>query len=287
MASGADDSGDDMVVGRTNKSEERTLLLAANGENAPDGYGEDFVLYVGTESDAVLVSIPRGVDAIHAKGTVELPTGGQIGTIPAGNGIISQGLNGVVGYVHAMARDRTLENSIGAGLLGVGSSVSAGVFGVGQNGVVGYEQATARDLVFEASQKAGVLGRGDTGVSGDGANGPGVFGRGLPGVHGVSDLGPGVLADGETGIVANGKSSVGVHGTSKSAQAALLETRDTAQLLMVPLKIPNPSSIKKSTAGELLTTIWADKEQRDLEITSLWFCKVGGNPTEANWIKLA
>ena len=287
MASGADDSGDDMVVGRTNKSEERTLLLATNGENAPDGYGEDFVLYVGTDTDAVLVSIPRGVDAIHAKGTVELPTGGHIGTIPAGNGIISQGLNGVVGYVHAMARDRTLENSIGAGLLGVGSSVSAGVFGVGQNGVVGYEQATARDLVFEASQKAGVLGRGDTGVSGDGANGPGVFGRGLPGVHGVSSGGPGVLADGDTGVVANGKSGVGVHGTSKSAQAAILETRDTAQLLIVPLRIPDPSTIKKSTAGELLTTIWADEKERNIDITSLWFCKVGGNPTKANWLKLA
>lgn len=287
MASGADDSGDDMVVGRTNKSEERTLLLATNGENAPDGYEEDFVLHVGTDNDMVLVSTPRGVDAIHAKGTVAFPTGGQIGTIPAGNGIISQGLNGVVGYVHAMARDRNLENSIGAGLLGVGDGVSAGVFGVGQNGIVGYEQATARDLAFEASQKAGVLGRGETGVSGDGANGPGVFGRGLPGVHGVSGRGPGVLADGDTGIVANGKSGVGMHGTSKSAQAALLETRDTAQLLMVPLRIPDPSLIKKSTEGELLTTIWADEKERNIDITSLWFCKVGGDPTQANWLKLA
>src|SRR5439155_5097721 len=117
--------------------------------------------------------------AIHAKGTVSF-RGGAIGTIPAGNGIISQGINGVVGYVHAMSRDKNLENSVGAGLLGLGGGTSPGVFGSGQNGIVGYEQTTARDLAFEMAQKAGVLGRGETGVSGDGANGPGVFGRGFP-----------------------------------------------------------------------------------------------------------
>ena len=198
---GADESGDDLTVGRTNKSEERTILLGTNGENAPNGYADDFVLSVSSENDALLTSMPgRGVDAIHAKGTVPLPTGGAMGTIPAGNGIISQGINGVVGYIHAMARNRTLENSVGAGLLGVGGGTFPGVFGTGQNGVVGYEQATSRDLAFEGAQKAGVLGRGEIGVSGDGVNGPGVFGRGLPGVRGESSGGPGVLAEGQTGV---------------------------------------------------------------------------------------
>jgi hypothetical protein len=204
MASGADESGDDMVVGRTNVSEERTLLLASNGDNAPDGYGEDFVLNVSTVDDKVLVSSSHGVDGIHAKGTVAFPTGGAIGTIPAGNGIIAQGMNGAVGYVHEVARDKPLEDSVGAGVLGVGGVGAAGVFGTGQNGVVGYEQATPRDLAFEGAQRAGVLGRGETGVSGDGANGPGVFGRGLPGVHGLSHGGPGVLGDGQTGVIASG-----------------------------------------------------------------------------------
>jgi hypothetical protein len=287
MASGADESGEDMTVGRTNKSEERTLLLAINGENAPNGYEEDFVLNVSTDNDMVLVSTPRGVDAIHAKGTVSFPTGGQIGTIPAGNGIISQGINGVVGYVHAMARDRNLENSVGAGLLGVGSGTSVGVFGTGQNGIVGYEQATVRDLAFEVAQKAGVLGRGETGVSGDGANGPGVFGRGLPGVFGQSSGGPGVLAEGQTGVVATGNDGPGVLATSTAEQAAVLQSRRMAQLWLVPLRIKDPTSLKRSTAGELLTTVWADDKQRGLEITSLWFCKIGGDPTQANWVKLA
>ncbi len=287
MASGADESGDDMVVGRTNTSEDRTLLLAVNGENAPDGYGEDFVLNVSTDGDKVLVSTPRGVDGIHAKGTVSFPTGGAIGTIPAGNGVIAQGLNGAVGYVHQSARDRTLENSVGAGLLGVGGAEAAGVFGTGANGVVGYEEATPRDLAFEAAQGAGVLGRGETGVSGDGANGAGVFGRGIPGVQGQSGGGPGVLAAGQTGVVAAGTDGPGVLASSSTEQAAVLESARMAQLRLVPLRIENPLSLPRSNAGELLATVWADPKERGTEITSLWFCRIGGDPTLANWVKLA
>ncbi|MGO4689853.1 hypothetical protein [Glaciibacter sp. 2TAF33] len=287
MASGADESGDDMVVGRTNVSEERTLLLASNGDNAPDGYGEDFVLNVSTKDDKVLVSSSHGVDAIHAKGTVAFPTGGAIGTIPAGNGVIAQGINGAVGYVHEVARDKNLENSVGAGVLGVGGAGAAGVFGTGQNGVVGYEQATPRDVAFETAQRAGVLGRGETGVSGDGANGPGVFGRGLPGVQGLSAGGPGLLGEGQTGVIATGNDGPGVIASSPAEQGAVLESKRMAQLWLVPLRIQSPLDLPRSNAGELLTTIWADKEQRGKEITSLWFCTVGGDPTQANWVKLA
>jgi hypothetical protein len=283
---GADESGDDLTVGRTNKSEERTILIATNGENAPNGYADDFVLSVSTENDGVLTSTPgRGVDAIHAKGTLPLPTGGAMGTIPAGNGIIAQGNNGVVGYIHAMTRNRLLENSVGAAVLGVGGGTFPGVFGTGQNGVVGYEQATPRDLAFEGTQRAGVLGRGETGVSGDGANGPGVFGRGLPGVQGESSGGPGVLAEGETGVFARGKKGAGVHATSEEEHAAILESRKRPQLWLIPLRIKDPTSLPSSNAGELLATVWPD--ERGVEITSLWFCKVGGDPTQANWEKLA
>ena len=283
---GADESGEDMTVGRTNKSEERTLLIAINGENAPNGYADDFVLSVSIQNDAVLTSTPgRGVDAIHAKGTLPLPTGGAMGTIPAGNGIIAQGINGVAGYVHATSRNRPLENSVAAGLLGVGSGTSPGVFGIGQNGIVGYEQTTTRNLAFEAAQKAGVLGRGETGVSGDGANGPGVFGRGLPGVQGQSSGGPGVLAEGQTGVHATGDKGAGVHATSAEEQAAILQSTRKAQLWLIPLRMKDPTALATSTAGELLSTVWPD--ERGKEITSLWFCTIGGNPAEANWAKLA
>ena len=289
---GADEAGEDMTVGRTNKSEERTLLVATR---APNGYADDFVLSVSIENDAVLTSTPgRGVDAIHAKGTLPLPTGSTtMGTIPPGNGIIAQGNNGVVGYIHATTRNRTLENSVVAGVVGIAGGASAiggvgpspGVFGIGRNGVVGIEQATTRDLAFEAAQKAGVLGRGETGVSGDGANGPGVFGRGLPGVQGQSSGGPGVLAEGQTGVHATGNKGAGVQATSTEEQAAILQSTRMAQLWLIPLRIKDPTALAKSTAGELLSTVWPD--ERGTEITSLWFCTRGGTPTEASWKKLA
>jgi len=287
MGSGADESGEDLTVGRTNKSEERTLLVAINGENAPDGYADDFVLNVSIAGDMVLPTTARGVDAIHAKGTVAFPTGGMIGTIPAGNGIIAQGLNGAVGYVHAATRNQPLENSVGAGVLGVGGGLSAGVFGFGRNGVVGYEQSTPRDLAFEGAQKAGVVGRGEIGVSGDGANGPGIFGRGLPGIQGESAGGPGVLADGQTGVFTTGRDGAGIHAVSDGEQAAILQSKKKAQAWLIPLPIKDPLSLPRSTAGELLATIFRDDEQRGKEIASLWFCKVGGDPSEANWVKLA
>lgn len=292
---GADEAGEDMTVGRTNKSEERTILVATGA--APNGYADDFVLSVSIENDAVLTSTPgRGIDAVHAKGTLPFTTGSTgMGTIPPGNGIIAQGSNGVVGYVHAVTRNRILENSVIAGVVGIAGgaspppttipSPSPGVFGIGRNGVVGIEQTTTRDLAFEAAQRAGVLGRGETGVSGDGANGPGVFGRGVPGVQGESPGGPGVLAEGQTGVFATGNKGAGVHARSTEEQAAILESSKMAQLWLIPLRIKDPTSLQSSKPGELVATIWPD--ERGTDITSLWFCTSGGTPTEANWKKLA
>ena len=53
---GADEAGEDMTVGRTNKSEERTILVATG--DAPNGYADDFVLSVSIQNDAVLTSTP-------------------------------------------------------------------------------------------------------------------------------------------------------------------------------------------------------------------------------------
>ncbi|WP_438295466.1 hypothetical protein [Streptomyces sp. HUAS TT7] len=59
-------------VGRTNKSEERTILVAKDG--AEGGYG-DYVLRVAIENDKVLRFVPQVVDAIQATRTVAEPTG--------------------------------------------------------------------------------------------------------------------------------------------------------------------------------------------------------------------
>ncbi len=285
--SGASDANDDMVVGRINNSEDRTLLIATNGGDYENG----FILSVSATDDSLLVANPNGVDGIHAKGTKLLPTGGQ--TIRPGNGILGQGLNGIVGYVHAAARDHGVENGAGAGVLGIGAATTMGVFGTGTNGIVGYEQTTPRDLAFEAQEMAGVLGRGQIGVSGDGVNGPGVHGRGLPGVQGDSSAGPGVLGQGVTGVVGEGNGGAGVQASSDTEQAAILESRRKAQVWLVPLRIKDPTALQRSEAGEIVATIeklaWPDvpRDVPAIEIASLWFCKVGGSPAEANWIKLA
>ena len=93
-----------------------------------------------------------------------------------------------------------------------------------------------------------------------------------------------MLADGQTGVFATGKDGAGVHALSRTEQAAILQSSKMAQLWLIPLPIKDPTSLPRSTAGELLATVWPDEEHR---LTSLWFCKVGGNPTQANWVKLA
>ena len=287
--SGASGSGDDMVVGFRNESGDSTSLIAINEDG--DVYGADYVLNVSTSLLAI-----KGIDAIHAEGK------------HGGHGVISKGFNGVVGYVDTVARDGSLEDSVGAGLLGAGGGASPGVFGSGQNGIVGYEKATPRDVAFEGTQKAGVLGRGETGVSGDGTTGPGVFGRGetgvsgdgrngpgvfgsgLPGVHGTSNGGAGVLGEGDTGVIASATrgSGPGIIAQSRIEQAAVLESVDVAQLKLVPLRIKDPTSLRKSDAGELLATIWPSSDQKDaIDVASLWFCTDARPGMPPNWVKLA
>jgi hypothetical protein len=292
---GADNGGDSLAVGRTNKSEVRTILVAFNGEDDPK-YKEDFVLDVSSVDNALEVDNPKGpdlkngVDAIHATGTV--PTSQSTGgPIPAGNGVVGRGLNGLVGYVHGPPRARSFERDVHAGVLGVGDGASNGVFGRGLNGVVGLERATLRDTAFEAQERAGVLGRGEIGVSGDGVNGPGVHGRGIPGVRGEAPgIGPGVLGEGETGVIAEGRDGPGILASSKQEQAGVFQTAaKRAQVWLIPLdkNVKDPGQLR-GEPGELLVLLAED--ERGTEVASLWFCTIGGGPgqaSQANWKKLA
>ena len=279
---GATSSNEDMVVGRRNESDDSTSLIAIE---SADGYEPDYVLKVAT---ALLPLPARRVDAITAEGNEN------------GNGVVARGTNGVVGYVRPTARDTAFEDSVGAGLLGVGDGGSPGVFGSGNNGIVGYEQATSRNAVFENAQSAGVVGcggatgvsgLGDTGVSGVGLNGAGVIGRAEtnPGVHGLSTSGPGLLGDGDTGVIAQGIGGPGIIANSKDEQAAVLESMRVAQLWLVPLRIIDPKSeMRKSNAGEILVTIGPESKAADArDVASLWFCRIGGAPGQSDWVKLA
>nr|WSW48739.1 hypothetical protein OG296_37040 [Streptomyces sp. NBC_01001] len=287
MGSGATSSGDDMVVGRTNVSDVRTILVASTPE---DGYAEDFVFFVGAKDDKVLRTVADGVDAVHANGTVEFPTGGAIGVMPAGNGVVGTGLNGIVGYVRAAPRDKSEEKAVKAGVLGVGSGASPGVFGRSNNGVVGYTTGTARDPGWESRPRAGVSGRSDgIGVRGKGSEGGvqglspqsfGVQGEGNPGVHARGiDSGAGTITQGEDGP--------GVIATSVKQNAAVFEASEKPQVWLVPRKAAQPTGqvvaitpngfnlidgenrnplSKNGRAGELAALVDGQGQ------VTLWFC---------------
>ncbi|MDQ6773840.1 MAG: hypothetical protein M3024_12770 [Candidatus Dormibacteraeota bacterium] len=300
---GATSSGDDFEVGRTNKSEVRSLLIATNGD--PDGYQTDFVLDVSIEGNQVLTHNPDGVDAIHATGTVSLATGGAIGTIPEGNGVVGRGLNGLAGYVHAAPRDRNEERDVHAGALGVGGSASPGLFGRGANGVVGYENGAPRDLTWEAADTSGVIGNGGTaglGVRGTGGNG-GVKGESTQsvGVQGISQLSPGVNGTSVEGIGVVGISErgPGVSGMSAQDNGGVFQSKASAQLYLIPndvgpLKAPSPVTPlaipvlqdqgggprlpRRARAGQLMAV------KDDVGTATLWFCVKDGPP--ARWTQV-
>ncbi|PZR89440.1 MAG: hypothetical protein DLM67_19105 [Candidatus Nephthysia bennettiae] len=277
------------------------MLVAINGD--PDGYQADFVLDVSTEGNQILTKNPDGVDAIHGTGTLSLPTGGAIGTIPEGNGVVGRGLNGLVGYVHAASRDRVDERDVHAGALGVGGSASPGLFGRGLNGVVGYATGVIRDSTWEGADASGVIGNGGDagiGVRGTGNSG-GVKGESgnSAGVQGISDLSPGVSGTSAAGIGALGSSDrgPGVFGMSSGDNGGVFQSKSSAQLLLIPndvgrlntpspvtpLAIPVKGDIKvplpaRGRGGELMAV-------RDGQgACTLWFCVKDGPP--ARWAQV-
>ena len=297
---GADDAGDDFEVGETNYSEKRTLLVAIDGD--PDGYQDDFVLDVSIDGGRVLTKNPDGVDAIHATGTLSLPTGGAIGTIPEGNGVVARGLNGLVGYVHAAVRDRMDERDIHAGVFGVGGTASPGVFGRGMDGVLGYPDGVPRDPVWDAAGPSGVGGNGGSaglGVRGMGGNG-GVKGESTNsvGVEGISQTAPGVAGrspDG-TGVLGESDSGIGVFGSSSGDNGGVFQSKKSAQLFLIPndvgpLNSPagiTPQAIPVADKGPPLPArgrggqLMALKDRQG--VCTLWYCVMDGPP--AQWAQV-
>ncbi|MFD7165182.1 hypothetical protein [Streptomyces violascens] len=301
MGSGADNAGDDMVVGRTNGSEERTVLVAKGG--ADGGYGEDYVLRVAIEGDQVLRFVHEGVDAVHTKGTVALPLGGSLGTVPPGNGLVATGANGVVGYVHAAPRDKPHEQQVQAGVLGSGTAALPGVFGRGAAGVVGYSSGAARDTSWEAADPSAVLGRAtgigvrgkgdDGGVRGESENNFGVEGKSslAPGVRGESAQDAGVQGQGSPGVwgLGPGAANGGLFTSEAGAQLRLVprESRSpgpsgptTPSAVLVDGRNPGPELPRNGRAGELTTL------QDPSGTCTLWFCVHDSGEAPARWAQI-
>jgi hypothetical protein len=204
-----------------------------------------------------------------------------------GEMVVGRGPNGVVGYVEDVPRNPGAEGQSQAGIVGLGGACF-GVFGRGSNGLVGYEQSTERDPVFETQGGAGVVGRGPVGVRADGTEGPGVQGRGTPGVSAHSSVGPATVSEGQVGIFARGRPGPGVVAVSAGDRGAIISSRRTAQVWLIPLDdaIPTPAQLPaNAAAGELLVT--ESVNDQGVRVASLWFCKVSGPPSQASWVKIA
>jgi hypothetical protein len=292
--SGATDAGDDFEVGRTNMTGERSLLVATSDD--PDGYQTDFVFDVSIENGKVLTKNPDGVDAIHATGTESLATGGFIGTIPEGNGVVGRGLNGIVGYTHAATRNKNLERDVHAGVLGDGGPTCPGVFGDGSVGVVGYGDNAVRDTTWEAAESTGVAGNAlGVGVRGKGDNG-GVRGESASsaGVEGVSDLAPGVrgFSSEGSGVLGEGATGDGVTGISAKGIGGVFESKRSAQVWLVPtvtlsmnstlgitpqavnVADKGPPMPRHGKTGQLMTAL------QPSGTCTLWLCVSDGPPAE-------
>lgn len=235
-----------------------------------------------------------------ATGAEALATGGHVGTIPEGNGLVARGLNGVVGYVHAAPRSVEQEADAKAGLLGSGGSHSAGVLGRGANGVVGYTEAQPRDTAWENLEDTGVCGA-SIGVRGKGDNG---------GVRGDSDANAGVLgvstsssgvdgtSQGSFGIRGASVDGIGVCGVSVGDVGGVFQPKRAGQIWLVPapagsLNSPsgvNPMAIAVQDQGprvlpERVTEAGQLMAIQDNQGTcTLWFCVKAGPP--ARWAQV-
>jgi hypothetical protein len=276
----ADKAGEDIVVGRTNRSEVRTILVASRdeGEEAPNGYEADYVLGVGIK-DGILQAAGSvgGIDAINALGS---PAGG-----PVGNGIVAQGLNGVVGYARAAMRNKSREGTAAAGVFGIGDPGGPGVHGEcagGNAGVLGMGLGAGPGVRGVSPGGIGVVANGESGVFALGVQGPGV--------EGSSEGGPGVMASSVkgAGVFCHSVEGPGIEGHSKESRGGVFQSSKMAQVWLVPFgqSLQDPAAqLQRSEAGELAVTITLDKERGN--VAHLWFCQVSGEPGVSKWVQIA
>lgn len=260
------------------------------------------VLGMGGGSDSGSAEHGDGGIGVHGVGGSRL--GNSVGAItPPGAGVLGQG-------GRQPDNDNRLRLQHAPGVVGLGGSrdgnidtlpahsleetAGAGVYGKGADAV------TTLVVPLDAD---GNSTSGPQVPSGPLCPGPGVLGRGgsqdgnafasAAGVIGLAGLSPlpkpsemvgtGVYGAGTiVGVLGSG--SIGLLGRGIGGRAAVLETGKHPQLQLIPLRMPSPAELAdRCDAGDLLVTKALDNE-RQTEIATLWFCKVGGPPDQAQWV---
>jgi hypothetical protein len=120
----------------------------------------------------------------------------------------------------------------------------------------------------------------------------GISGSGF-GIHGISESNTGVLgnsasgigghgaSDSSTGILGTSRSGFGVHGISESGPGGVFESRNAAQVRLVPSAMASPEGRVRGEGGELLATVGTSSSGQS--VFRLWFCTRAGDAASAGW----
>lgn len=180
-----------------------------------------------------------------------------------------------------------------AGVCGHGRFSQFGVLGTAfgeRIGVVGASVANTNDL-FNLNVPPGSFNLNSLGAG----SGTGVLGKSGSGfgVHGISESSTAVLGNSASGIGAHGasesstgvlgtsRSGFGVHGISDGAPGGVFESRNAAQVRLLPSAMASPEGRVRGEGGELLATMGAGASGQP--VFRLWFCTRAGDEASAAW----
>jgi hypothetical protein len=180
-----------------------------------------------------------------------------------------------------------------AGVCGQGRFSQFGVLGTGfaeRIGVVGASVDNTNDLfnlnVPPGSFNLDSLGAGSgTGVLGKSGSGFGVHGisRSSTAVLGTSTSGIGAhgASESSTGILGTSRAGFGMHAISEDGPGGVFESRNAAQVRLLPSNMASPEGRIGGAGGELLATMGISSSGQ--AVFRLWFCTRAGDAASAGW----
>ena len=196
-----------------------------------------------------------------------VPNGGIAGVFGQHNrggvGIIGAAMRGGTGIVgtsvSSLGNPLTLLNAAGGS--------GTGVFGKSGSGLGVHGVSESNTAVFGKSGSG-------FGVHGDSESNTAVFGKSGSGIGAHGD------SDGSTGVLGTSESGFGVHGRSDGGPGGVFESKNNAQIRLLPREMASPEGQVAGAGGELLATTAAGVSG---PLFRLWFCTRAGDAASAAW----